>query len=211
MLIIGAKGHAIEVLQCLPEAGRSQAEFFDNVTPSQLTLVLGQYRLLRTVAEAQTYLSDIDARFVLGLGGTELRMRLAAQFQEWGGTLTSIIAASAVVGPHVTSLGAGLNIMHHTLVAPNVYLGEGVLLNAGAAIHHDVEVGAYCEISLGARLLGRSRLGSGCQVGASAVVLPDVTVGNKAIIGAGAVVTRNVPAGTTVVGIPARSLVTRNN
>lgn len=208
MLIIGAKGHAVEVLQCLAVAEREQAVFFDDLTPNQPSYIMSRYPLLRSAAEAQDYLAHTDQRFVLGLGGPALRQRLAAQFQGWGGVLTTIIATTAVIGPHVAGVGAGANLMHHTLVAPNAWLGEGVLLNAGAAVHHDVEVGAYCEVSPGARLLGRCRLGSSCHVGAMAVVLPDVVVGDNAIIGAGAVVTRNVPAGATVVGVPARPLPT---
>lgn len=203
MLIVGAKGHAVEILQCLTDTEREGVVFFDDMTPKLSGNVLGQFPLLRSAAEAQAYLANTDSRFVLGLGGPGRRRRLAAQFREWGGQLTSVIASTAVMSPFVT-VGPGVNIMQHTLVSPTARLGEGVLLNAGAAVHHDSIVGDYCEISPGARILGRCQLGYGCSVGALAVILSDITVGNEAIIGAGAVVTRPVKAGTTVVGVPAR-------
>ena len=206
MLIVGAKGHALEVFQCLTEAEREYAVFFDDVTQNQPQKVFGQYKLLRTAAETQTYLASGDSRFVLGLGGPARRQLLATQFIEWGGLLTTIIARTAVVGPYTNELGAGLNLMHYSMVAPGACLGEGVLLNAGAAVHHDVEVGAYCEISPGARLLGRCQLGQRCRIGALAVVLPDVVIGDEVVVGAGAVVTRDVPAGSTVAGVPARPM-----
>jgi len=47
----------------------------------------------------------------------------------------------------------------------------------------------------------------GCYIGAGATILQGITVGECAIVGAGAVVTRDVPAHTTVVGVPARTIV----
>jgi len=46
----------------------------------------------------------------------------------------------------------------------------------------------------------------GARVGGGAVLLPGIEIGEEAFIGAGAVVTRDVPAGTLVVGSPARYL-----
>lgn len=44
----------------------------------------------------------------------------------------------------------------------------------------------------------------GASIGTNATILGGITVGEGALVGAGAVVTRNVPAGSTVVGNPAR-------
>jgi acetyltransferase-like isoleucine patch superfamily enzyme len=46
------------------------------------------------------------------------------------------------------------------------------------------------------------------MVGAGAVILPRITIGIGAVVGAGAVVTRNVPAGSIVVGNPAKPIKT---
>ena len=45
----------------------------------------------------------------------------------------------------------------------------------------------------------------GAWIGAGAIILPGVTIGEGAIVGAGSVVTKDVPAGTTVIGNPARA------
>ena len=48
------------------------------------------------------------------------------------------------------------------------------------------------------------RIGHNVWIGGGAIVLPGVTIGDDAVIGAGSVVTRDVPAGSVVVGNPAR-------
>jgi maltose O-acetyltransferase len=52
-------------------------------------------------------------------------------------------------------------------------------------------------------------IGANVWLGGGAIVLPGVTVGEDAVVGAGAVVTRDVPAGTVVVGNPARVIRSR--
>lgn len=47
-------------------------------------------------------------------------------------------------------------------------------------------------------------IGSNCFIGARAILMPGVRIGDGGIVGAGAVVTRSVPAGSIVVGNPAR-------
>ena len=49
-------------------------------------------------------------------------------------------------------------------------------------------------------------IGDDCWLGAGAVVLPGVELGDRCVVGAGAVVTRSMPAGSLVVGNPARPI-----
>ena len=58
---------------------------------------------------------------------------------------------------------------------------------------------------------GHPTIGNNVIVGAGAKVLGGITVGDGARVGANAVVVAEVPAGTTVVGIPARPVVRRSD
>jgi sugar O-acyltransferase (sialic acid O-acetyltransferase NeuD family) len=204
MLILGAKGHAIELLDCLSEAEKNQELcFFDDVNADLPERLYGRFPILRSIHEAAVWLKR-HPRFALGIGMPKARYQLAEKLQELGGELTSIVSPSAHIGAFDVQMGVGLNIMHGVLLSNSTRIGEGSLLNTASGIHHDVQVGAYCEISPGARLLGGSHVGDFCRVGSNATILPRVKIGHNVQVGAGAVVTTDVADHSVVVGVPAR-------
>ncbi|QKG51631.1 NeuD/PglB/VioB family sugar acetyltransferase [Hymenobacter sp. BRD67] len=205
MLVLGARGHAIELLQVLEDNGETDLYFYDDVSHDAPNQLFGRYPVLCSPTEAMQHLRH-DSRAALGIGGGRLRERLGGQVRQWGGQLHSVVAPSASVGRHAVVLEAGLNVMHGVLISNEVHVGEGSLINARATLHHNVVVGRYCEVSPGAQLLGHVRVGDYSQVGAGAVVMPRIIIGQGATVGAGAVVTRHVADNEVVAGVPARPL-----
>lgn len=76
-----------------------------------------------------------------------------------------------------------------------------------------IHVGAQTYVAFEARILthdmtrnlrSHTRIGSRCFIGGRSLILPGVEIGDDCIVGAGAVVTKSVPAGSIVVGNPAK-------
>jgi len=120
-------------------------------------------------------------------------------------------------------IGRDCNLNAHTFVEGGAVLGDRVTLKSGVyvwdgvVLEDDVFCGPNATFTNDKRPKSRVRPDSfsatlvkrGASIGAGAVLLPGVTVGEHALVGAGAVVTHNVEAGATVVGNPARPLLTR--
>ena len=83
-------------------------------------------------------------------------------------------------------------------------VGEGALVNTKAAVHHDVKIGNYSELSPGVIVLGGSEVGKFSSVGSGAIILPNLKIGSNAVIGAGSVIVKDVPDKAVVVGVPGR-------
>ena len=79
-----------------------------------------------------------------------------------------------------------------------------MILNRGALVGHDVEIGDFVTVGPGANVAGLCRIGSGAYLGIGCVIRDRVTIGEGAVVGAGAVVTEDVPERVQVTGVPAR-------
>jgi acetyltransferase-like isoleucine patch superfamily enzyme len=107
-------------------------------------------------------------------------------------------------------IGSACKIQSHTFICDGVTIGDGVFVGHGVMFINDKRPratagGGALQTDADWELL-RTTVEDGASLGSGAVILGGVTIGAGATVGAGAVVTRDVPAGTTVVGSPARLL-----
>ena len=208
MIVIGAKGHAKDLLSVLSSNGESlNLCLFDNVSSDLPNKLYDRFPILRSYDQVKEYYKT-DNRYVIGVGNPAHRSSLNKKFKSLGGKPTSIIAGTATIGQYDVLLGEGLNIMSRVVITNSVSIGEGALINAGVLIHHDVEIGEYTEISPSAVITGNVKIGKLSFIGANATVLPRVKIGDNVIVGAGAVVTRDSPSGSLAMGVPARVIKT---
>lgn len=131
---------------------------------------------------------------------------LHARMRARGTRLVSSVHPRACIATSAR-LGEGVIVNACAVVQPYARLGEGAMIHAGVVVEHDNDIGAFANLAPGVRLAGWVRIGAHARVFTGATVIPKVHIGEAATVGAGAVVLRDVEAGSTVVGVPARSLV----
>jgi sugar O-acyltransferase (sialic acid O-acetyltransferase NeuD family) len=206
MVILGAGGHAQEVLQILTEQfNLSEIAVFDNVTSlEEIPGVFNAFKLLRSEQELGHWFKNKNADFVIGVGGLKAKKILLELALRVGGFPYTLIAKNASVGTFNNHLSNAVSIMQLVFVSNSVHIGKNVLINTRASVHHDVIIGENCEIGPHAQLLGKVIVGNNTFIGAGAIILPNIKIGDNCEIGAGAIVTKNVEDNQLVKGNPAK-------
>ena len=199
--LLGGGGHAAVVAESARRAGLEVVGVAARERPEGLDLAY-----LGDPDDPAARLHALRAEGVAlhaAVGDGALRERWLARFGER--------AFATVIDPFAT-------VMASARIAPGAFIGAravvqaradiraSAIVNTGAIVEHDAIVEPCAHVAPGAILCGTVRIGAGALVGAGAVVTPNRIVGAGATVGAGAVVVRDVAAGTTVAGVPAKSL-----
>ena len=112
---------------------------------------------------------------------------------------------------HWSRMTTAIDIHPGATIGRRFFIDHGFVV-IGETAHIGDDVTIYQCVTLGGTspdngVAGKRHptLSDGAIIGSGAQVLGPITIGPRARVGANAVVTRDVPAGTTVVGIPARA------
>jgi acetyltransferase EpsM len=206
IVILGAGGHGRVVADICRSIGRTVAGYLDpDATPNPSgegnPILGGDDRLAENA-----FVAEHD--FCIAVGDPQLRQRLAKRVLDSGGALPALAHRSAIVAPDVV-LGRGTVLMAGAIVNPGCRIGEFVIINTAATVDHDGEIGDGTHLCPGAHLAGAVSCGSNVYIGVGASIIQGIHIADGAIVGAGSAVIRDVPSGLTVVGCPAQPLETK--
>ena len=203
----GSAGHAKVLASLIALRGGRVIALFDNNPNAKSSIegvpLVGGHDNFVTWAQGGSLNSGLRGLVAIG-GHTGLaRVNIQKLFLDHGVLVEPIVHPDATLCA-TASLGAGTQVLARATVASEATLGEGCIVNHGAVVDHECVIGDGVHIAPGATLCGCITVERNVMIGAGSVVLPRVVIGASSVIGAGAVVTKDVPAGTTVVGNPAR-------
>jgi sugar O-acyltransferase (sialic acid O-acetyltransferase NeuD family) len=204
VVLVGGGGHASDVLQVI-EAVNAAEPTYHVVGVLDDNEVDARRFVGRDVAHIGTVddLRAVDAAYVLCLGWPWSRHAVSERIGELGEPAPPIVHPSADVGFGV-ELGPGSVVLGLAHLSPYVSFGAHSVVSYLSSIGHDSTFGEHASVMPNAAVSGGVAGGHRVLIGTGAVVREGLILGNDVRVGAGAAVVEDVPAGTTVVGVPAR-------
>jgi acetyltransferase-like isoleucine patch superfamily enzyme len=137
---------------------------------------------------------------------TARRWSARQRIAEYGVPFATLIHPS--VETFGTELARDLTVYRNATLGADCSLDEGSVILMGAIAGHGSRIGRCCIAAPNAVINARVELGDGVYVGTCATILPDVEVSAWATIGSCSSVLRHVSVGVTVMGVPAKTVLT---
>lgn len=204
ILLIGGGGHCKSVLDSLLASQvHSDIGVVDKESNGISILGIPQ---VGTDADLPTLFAEgwTDAFITVGsIGNTALRRKLYAIVKALGFSVPSIVDKAAVVAADVR-LPEGAYIGKRTVVNAGTVLGVCSIINTGAIVEHDCNIGDFAHISPGAVLCGQVFVGDDTHIGANSTVRQQLVIGKNTVLGIGSVVTKDMPDNVEAYGNPCK-------
>lgn len=198
LLILGASGHGLSVMEAAISMGFTVAGFVDPNASGEY--VWGLPLFGRTD-------QDLVEKYhlALGIGDNHQRARVFNTIrQEFPkSSFPAVIHKSAVVASSA-SIGEGTVVLALGYVGAQTRVGRGVIVNSVASLDHESAMKDFSSLAPGARTGGNVTIGRHTTIGMNSAVLQGLAVGDDAVIGALSLVRTDIDESSVAYGIPAR-------
>ncbi|MEM9508121.1 MAG: acetyltransferase [Cyanobacteria bacterium P01_E01_bin.35] len=198
VVIVGSGGHAQVVASTVIANGHQIMGFYDDDEQKWGKRIFD----IPVIGSIDQLMSSNDFDYgIIGIGDNELRKHIASKLDlDW----ITVVHPFSWIHPDVT-LGVGTVICAGAIVQPGADIGSHVIINTKSSVDHHCKVGDYAHLAA-SHLAGGASVEEGVFMALSSTVLPGIKVGSWATVGAGAVVTKDVLSNTIVAGSPARRI-----
>ncbi|MGE0101555.1 MAG: DapH/DapD/GlmU-related protein [Blastocatellales bacterium] len=137
---------------------------------------------------------------------TDRRWMVRNRIEQFG------IPFAALIHPLVETDGASLPsdaiAYRNSTIGSLSSMGTGSVAFMGAIVGHGATLGNGCIVAPNGVINARVRVGDGVYIGSNASILPELSIGDWTTIAANTVVTQDIPAGSTVLGVPGKVVLT---
>jgi len=147
---------------------------------------------------------DAEVGFTVAIGDNSSRERVANDILTTVPTrlyLTLVHPSASVAAS--ARLEPGVVVLQNGIVGAKAHVRMGALVNSGAIVEHECDLGDYASLGPGAILGGCAHVGRRSAICIGATLKHAVSVGDDTVVGAGSYVHCDLPAGVVAYGTPA--------
>jgi len=194
MNILGLGGHSKVVIGAAVASGVQIRALFDDDSRKHGSVFCG-YKIIGNIGDASS------GEGIIAIGNNKTRKEISGKLNniEW----RTVIHPSAIIGEGVF-IGAGTVVMAGVVIQTGAKIGRHCILNTGACIDHDCEIGDYSHVAPNCSIAGGVKIETGAFVGIGSSIIQYIKVGKWTTLGAGSVVISDIPSGCLAVGVPAK-------
>jgi sugar O-acyltransferase (sialic acid O-acetyltransferase NeuD family) len=204
-IVIGAGGHASVLVDALAGAGQNVIGCTAREGAGARLVcgvpVLGDDSILSRWRPDQIHL--VNGLGSVGTGDARKSLQVHLESQGW--VFVGVRHATTTVSAfaHVAD---DAQLLAHCVVQPGARIARGCIVNTGAIVEHDVQLGAWVHVAPRAMICGECAIGEHSHVGAGSVVRQQIVLGARSLVGIGAAVVSDFAGNGCIAGIPARPL-----
>jgi sugar O-acyltransferase (sialic acid O-acetyltransferase NeuD family) len=205
LLLVGAGGHCRSVIDSI-----DRKQYSDIVIIDMPEVVEDNILSLPIVGTDDDILSLFNKGYrcavitVGSIGNPIKRIYLYNKLRKAGYQFPSIIDPTAIISQSETSVAEGVFIGKGVIINAGVHVGAFSIINTGAIIDHDCDIGQFVHIGPGVRMAGEICIGDNVHIGIGSTLVQSISIGANSVIGAGSVVVSDIAKNVTAYGIPCK-------
>jgi UDP-perosamine 4-acetyltransferase len=165
---------------------------------------VNEFKVVGTYDDLERLVEEGIETLALCMGDNKERHRWYLKAKKMGLDIASVIHPTAFIETDVY-LGEGVVICAGAIICSQVKIGNGVIVNTGSIIDHETYLHDFCSVAPGSKLAGRVVIGKKTFIGIGVTISNNIKIGDEVVIGAGSVVVNNIETGATAYGVPAIS------
>lgn len=149
LLILGAGGFGHAIAEMAQILDRWECIYFvDDRWPEQKQA--GCYSIISNIENLE-FINSNNFDAIVAVGNNQVRQKWHHLILDLAIPLTRIIHPNTVISPSV-KIGQGVCIMAGCVIGANTIIQDGVILNIGTLLDHDVIVGNFAHLSVGVKV-----------------------------------------------------------
>ena len=200
VVIAGAGGSGLKVVQILEDLGREPVGFVDDNPDLWGTDFFGY-----PVLGGPDAVKGKHVGAVCPIGGPANRKRMVDRLRAYDVEFPSVVHPSAQVSSRAR-VGQGNVFSQNVVIQPGATIGDFNTFNIGAIVGPLAEVGDFCTVNAVVMIASESVVSDFCYIGMGAKILQRTMLAQGTVVGANAFVNRPSEPWSTVVGLPARTV-----